>query len=137
MNGIQVRMTQSVITQPRFEIDPNQVSRRNPGWNTAELAEGPNVRVGQSVTVVQPDEEDSDFIGTAVVEFIDPEFDLVYLRVDWSSFHAAEAAWKVENFASPTNLSKFIGTVAKRAAGANMPWVGNTTTTHSRKVAAA
>ncbi len=137
MNGIQLRMTQSVVAQPRFEVDPNQTSRRNPLWSTAELSEGPNVSVGQTVTVVQPDDEDSEFVGRAIVEYIDREFELVYLRVDWKSFHTVQVAWSVENFSSPASFSNLIGEVAKRAIGVNMPWVGNATTARSRTILAA
>lgn len=84
----QVRHVRQEFAVQRVVIDPNRVSRRNPEWAIVGLEElEQRLSVGESVLVVQPDEDGSNFISSAVVADVNDEFGLFYLSVDWQGFH--------------------------------------------------
>jgi hypothetical protein len=70
----------------RVTVNPNRSTRRDAGWTVVGLEEVPStLAIGQRVIAVQPDDE-GDFVSTAVVEDINVEHRLAYLRVNWDGF---------------------------------------------------
>lgn len=81
-------MTSTFIPAPRVIVDPNGFSRLNPDWSTAMFSDADRVPTqGQRVVAVQPYDDEPDYVGTATVVRVDHERELLYLLVDWSSFH--------------------------------------------------
>lgn len=73
---------------PRIEVDPNRHSRRRPDWLPVPIEYAPaGLVVGQHVTAVQPDPAGPSYVGAARVAEVDLDRRLVYLDVDWKSFH--------------------------------------------------
>jgi len=71
---------------PRAEVDPNITAGNEGTLSVVRLANFDlPIKTGDSVVVVQADEDDADLLGYARVERIS-ERGLVYLKVDWNSF---------------------------------------------------
>lgn len=72
-----------------LEFDPNSVDPRDPTLSVARLPEGIRTpKLGERVTLVQPDDDDYNFVGVGRVARVNPERRLVYLAADWPSFRA-------------------------------------------------
>lgn len=104
----------------RVEVDPNQFA--GPDTDTTVVRRSQFVRapfVGEFVVAVQTDEDDEDFVGSAMVTEIDEEFDLVYLLVNWDEFRyegshtRAHAAGTLRVNSSPGDAWKVIHTTVK------------------------
>jgi hypothetical protein len=78
------------LAPARVIVDPNSVVRQDPSLTAARFADADRVpRIGEVVIARQPDEDGSDFIGSARVVDINRTYKLIYLRVDWHSFREA------------------------------------------------
>jgi hypothetical protein len=81
MHGLIIQLPARII------VDPNSVSRRHPDLTAAAFDDADRIpQVGEFVFAVQPDPDGADYLGSAHVEFVDTNHQLVYLRVDWASF---------------------------------------------------
>jgi len=81
----------------RIIVDPNGASRRDPQLTIVDFRDADRVPVpGETVLAHQPDEDGSDFVGSAEVTDVDHSVGLIYLRVDWSSFKEIPAVHEVE-----------------------------------------
>lgn len=68
-------------------VDPNTASRADPDLTPVLVEQFPQVpAIGDVIQVNQPDDE-TDFAGTAEVAAICPNSGVIYLRVNWDSFH--------------------------------------------------
>jgi len=87
-------------------VDPNSSLQRDPSLTVARFADADRVpAVGETVIASQPDDDGSDFAGVATVESINDEHELIYLRVDWTSFRDAVTAPAVRLAASASRSS--------------------------------
>jgi hypothetical protein len=85
---VTVNIVVTEVEPARVVVDPNAVSRVHPGKTVADTRESSRpVRRGEYVIAVQPDEYEADFVGHAIVADVDDLHGLIYLDVDWSSFH--------------------------------------------------
>lgn len=72
----------------RVVVDPNSVSLVHPGKTVADSSDASRpVRPGERVVAVQPDDTGRDYVGDAVVVDVDSTHGVIYLEVDWDSFH--------------------------------------------------
>ncbi|OZD09229.1 hypothetical protein CH275_03120 [Rhodococcus sp. 06-235-1A] len=71
----------------RIEVDPNQFAGPDSALTVVRRSQFSRTPfVGEFVVAVQTDEDDGDFVGSAIVTEVDDNFDLVYLLVDWKGF---------------------------------------------------
>lgn len=77
-----------LVAPLELEFDPNMVDPKDPALSVAVLpADVREPKVGERVTLVQPDDDDYPFIGVGRVARVDSERGLIALAVDWPSFH--------------------------------------------------
>ncbi len=69
----------------RFEVDPNVTSKAHPGLYYCFYM-GEDVSVGDEVAIVQPYDDEPDYVGRGKVAVIDLKRNLIYFNVDWESF---------------------------------------------------
>jgi len=112
------------ITLPaRVVVDPNGAARGDASLSVALLEDADRIpKVGELVFAVQPEDDEPDYISSAIVKEIDHAKGLIYLAVDWAGFHEApqrrgfvvrqrrmqgsRIAWK-QSYTIPTLESQF------------------------------
>ena len=103
----------------RVTVDPNGVVANDPRLSAAFFEDASRLpSVGEVVLAVQDEDQDRDFIGTAVVERIDYANRLIYLRVDWRSF-VVEGAM-TSGHASPSYANAAAAQATRSTAAAGM-----------------
>ena len=72
----------------RITVDPNSNARGKPWLSVASFEDASKIPIiGEEVTIVQPYDDEPNFIGTGKVESINNTHKLIYVEVDWKSFH--------------------------------------------------
>ena len=71
----------------RITVDPNSFARGKPWLSPVLFSDASSVPLlNQTVVVVQPHNDEPDYIGFGVVEEINHDFEIMYINVDWASF---------------------------------------------------